>query len=218
MEELETLRWVLGELERVVGMLREKVEPEPGWAFYSQRDPRWRDDRLGPDVGGGTLGGAGCAVTCAAMICTSVGCEVTPAELNEWLIGCDGFSRRSPAEPRNQLRWEKVPRFCPAVKYEGRMEWQDRPADVDVVREILKFGPVVAQVDFDPRDRDVDEHYVVLLEWREDNTSGILIADPWHGDRVGLVERYYNPAWPAPKGRIARVITGLRLLQAVAPR
>jgi len=46
-QEVETLRWVLGELERVVGTLREKVEPEPGWPFYSQRDPRWADVPLG---------------------------------------------------------------------------------------------------------------------------------------------------------------------------
>jgi len=211
-QEVETLRWVLGELERVVGTLREKVEPEPGWPFYSQRDPRWADVPLGPDEGGGTLGSAGCAVTCAAMICTSVGCEVTPAELNEWLCESDGFA----GLPRNLLRWEKIQGFCPLVKWRGRVEWQDRPAEVDVVRECLQFyGPVVAQVDFDKEDRDVDEHYVVLLQ---DLGDDMLIADPWDGELVGVVERYYNPEWPAPKGRIARVITGLRLLQAAAPR
>ena len=152
-------------------------------------------------------------MTCAAMICSSVGCEVTPAELNKWLCEADGFAGR----PRNLLRWEKVSAFCPLVKWRGRRGWQDRPANVDVVREYLAYyGPVVAQVDFDYTDRDIDEHYVVLLEWVGEDE--VLIADPWDGERVGLVERYLSPNWATPAGKVARVITGLRLLQAMAPR
>jgi len=84
---------------------------------------------------------------------------------------------------------------------------------MDRVTRALAGGPVVAEVDFDYRDLDVDQHFVVLLR-RWGGEDEVEIVDPWDGQRVGLVERYFNPRWPAPKGRVARVLTGLRLLRA----
>jgi len=87
-------------------------------------------------------------------------------------------------------------------------------SDAEVIREALERGPVIAEVDFDYADMDVDQHFVVLLRWT--GTDEVEIADPWTGEREGLVARYFNPAWPAPKGKVARCVTGLRLLQARA--
>jgi len=83
---------------------------------------------------------------------------------------------------------------------------------MEMVNRLLEWGPVVAEVDFDYTDRDVDQHFVVLIE--RDGEDEVEIADPWDGMKVGLVERYFNPEWPAPEGKVARVITGLRLLVA----
>ena len=209
MQDEDALRWAVGRLQEVVERLEGMLDP---WPMYCQRDPRWAGDWLGPDEGGGTLGGSGCAVTCAAMVATAVGCVVTPGALNRWLCELGGFSSVGCAEPRNQLRWEVMPAFCPLLEWKGRGSWRAGPADVTVIREAMERGPVVAEVDFDYRDMDVDQHFVVLLRWiGEDDLE---IADPWDGARVGLVERYFNPRWSAPAGKVARVITGLRVLQA----
>lgn len=192
------------------GALARAMEVE--YRVYSQRNCRWSGDRLGPDAGGGTLGGSGCAVTCAAMQAAANGCAVTPGELNQWLIEHDGFSAVG-SGPRNELRWEKIVEFCPLLEYWGKKSWRTGPADVVELRGMMEErGPVVVEVDFDYRDLDVDQHFVVALEWMEEDE--VLIADPWDGQQVGLVERYFNPGWSAPKGKVARVVTGVRGLQA----
>lgn len=208
---LAQARALVATLEQMVGDGEVEV---PGGEFvvYSQRDPAWAGDRLGPDEGGGTLGGAGCAVTCAAMVATSAGEVVTPGELNRWLSDNRGFFAAGPREARNLLEWERVADRYPVLAWEGQRSWRKEPADMEEVWRRLEWGPVVAEVDFDYSDWDVDQHFVVLLRWVKEDE--IEIADPWDGKKVGLVERYFNPAWSAPAGMVARVITGLRLLRA----
>lgn len=207
----EEIRWAVASLMQVADRLKALIQNSLTVPAYDQHDPRWAGDRLGPDRGGGTLGGAGCAVTCAAMLATSVGCPVTPGELNKWLSENGGFFREE-GGPRNLLHWHKVAGFCPLLEWERAHRWRDRPADMEVVRLALEQGPTVAEVDFDYRDKDVDQHFVVLVGFTGDDE--IEIVDPRDGVRVGLVERYYNPTWSAPAGGVARVLTGLRLLQA----
>jgi len=208
----DDIRWAVGQIRQVADRLEELVGMGP-FPLYSQRDPEWAKDALGPDAGGGTMGGAGCAVTCAAMLMTAHGMAITPGELNRLLTQRGGFSAKAGGGPRNQLRWEFVPEVCPALKYYGRRDWTYHSADVAEMRAVMLLrGPVVAQVDFDPKDRDVDEHYVILLEWL--GPDDLAIADPWTGERVGLVERYWNATWNGSRGKVARIVTGLRLLQA----
>lgn len=218
--------WERTELERIAGELRNAseilaaalgaldmvlVEDTPSWPLYWQRLPQWAADRLGPDANGGTLGGAGCAVTCAAMMATATGCIVRPDELNRWLSEHNGYGRARVGGPRNLIIWAKVAEFCPALEWRARVEWGAGGGDPAVIRNALERGPVIAEVDFDYADMDVDQHFVVLLRWV--GADEVEIADPWTGRREMLVERYFNPVWAAPKGKVARCITGLRLLQ-----
>lgn len=198
------------ELE-VVASPKDEVEPRP-FQVFSQRDPEWRGDQLGPDPDGGTLGNLGCAVSVAAMIAASAGLETDPRQLNAWLTEHDGYFAGSQDGPRNLLSWQAVANRWPVLQWNGKRVWRAVPAQMDKVREALRWGPVIAEVDFDNTDRDVDQHFVVLLE--EQGDDEMLIADPWDGEKVGLVERYYNPEWQAPQGKVARVITGVRLLRA----
>ena len=197
----------------VAGVRRavDKLETTLGlwYPLYSQRDERWAGDRLGMGMGWGTLGGAGCAVTCAAMQATANGCTVTPGELNEWLAIHDGFT----GSPRNLLNWKVMSEFCPLLEYRGKRKWRSVPANVGELRRVMEErGPVVVEVDFDYRDLDVDQHFVVALRWV--GQDEVLIADPWDGAQVRLVERYFNPGWSAPRGKVARVVTGMRMLQS----
>ena len=59
---------------------------------YSQRDNKWKDDKMGS----GTLGNFGCAVTCISMIS-----EITPAVMNNEIKSVGGYQD-------NMLVWEKL--------------------------------------------------------------------------------------------------------------
>lgn len=202
---LATVRRVEEQLQAALTRLEAVLGLRLWYPLYGQRDARWRGRPLG--VGGGeTLGSAGCAVTCAAMQATAVGCETTPGSLNEWLKGNDGFI------DGNQLQWGAMEGFCPLLEWRGRENWRDAPADVGALRRVMEQGPVVVEVDFDYRDLDVDQHFVVAVEWLGEDA--LLVADPWDGALVDLAQRYLNPAWATPKGRVARVVTGMRMLQA----
>ena len=67
-----------------------------GW--YSQRDNSWKDIRLGSESQTATdctIGNYGCAMTCGAMLNhIEIGgdsSEVTPNDLNTWLINNNGY-------------------------------------------------------------------------------------------------------------------------------
>jgi len=52
------IEWAVQKCEEVAARLRGLLPgEEPGFPIYSQRDPRWADEQLGPDRGGGTIGG-----------------------------------------------------------------------------------------------------------------------------------------------------------------
>lgn len=202
----ELLATALGGLNQVM------IDDAPSFPAYWQRNPQWAGNRLGPDAGGGTLGGSGCAVTCAAMMATATGCVVRPDELNKWLSEHGGYGRARVGWPRNLILWAKVAEFCPALEWRGKVQWGAGGGDAAVIaRAMMDRGPVIAEVDFDYTDMDVDQHFVVLLRWL--GADEMEIVDPWTGQRGGLVSRYFNPGWSAPKGKVARCVTGLRLLQ-----
>ena len=71
---------------------------KPGWqlwndfAFYSQRDPGWKDEKLGTSSKT-TIGAAGCVLTCMAMCYHAWGYrDLNPKRLNEWGRANDAFS------------------------------------------------------------------------------------------------------------------------------
>lgn len=180
--------------------------------LYSQRDPAWSRKQLGPDRAGGTIGTKGCAVTSGAALSAFVGCGLDPGQLNARLREMDGFWPNGLDGPRNLLRWEKVAEICPELRWGGFLHYTGGPADMERIAELLEHGPVVAELDFDTSDRDVDQHFVVLLCMTADGDDAWAL-DPWTGEVVRVADAYYNPAWSAPAGKVARVITGLRLLQ-----
>lgn len=57
---------------------------------YSQKDPRWGQDRLGRK--GGSLAREGCVITSAAMAMTNAGFPIDPGELNRRLTASDNLT------------------------------------------------------------------------------------------------------------------------------
>lgn len=59
------------------------------FALWKQCDPRWANDQLG--WGSDTICSAGCLMTSATMVITSLPAYVNPATLNQWLKNNGGY-------------------------------------------------------------------------------------------------------------------------------
>jgi len=88
--------------------------------------------------------------------------------------------------------------------------WHDRPADLDLLRDLLERQPVVLEVDYVPSTANVDQHFVLAYEYVEDPEGGLSddlwVADPLTGDTSLLL--YFSPDWLGPwmeQNRITKV-------------
>lgn len=139
----------------------------------SQRDPRWKDAKLGTSTTT-TIGSHGCTITCLAMAT-----GLTPPEVNRSLNLSNGYANT------NLVIWEKVPIVIPGLKFIKRSRTYDNEA---VKAAIAQAGFCLVEVDFDGKiDTPADMHWVLYIG------NGKLL-DPWTG-----VEK--STGWyPIPKG------------------
>lgn len=181
---------------------KQKPEVYPLQA-YSQQDSRWGNHKLLHSTY--TLGNAGCAVTCAAMILSQGDPDITPLTLNDALLD-------SHLADNGLLGWESITTLWDWVVYDGpEVRWRDgdliwhgSSANIERVKAELIKGPLIVEVDYLPGGA-YDSHFVVAIEDLEDD---ILIIDPLDGEQVSLLERYGKPGWG-----LGRAIYGLRLLR-----
>lgn len=174
--------------------------------YFSQNDPRWKQDTLLDSAH--TIGSAGCALTCAAMVISQVDPAITPGILNKMLDNSSGSGL---------LSWERVAKLFPGILYEGPSDrgpdgplvWRHGEADMERVKLEMSFGPVIMQIDYKPGGA-LNSHFVIALS--RTSPGGMVIVDPIDGQRVGLLERYGLPGW-----NLARCIYGLRLLRKFVP-
>ena len=73
------------------GFVDDSAVSARGLQFFSQTDPSWKNDQLGRCVDE-TIGSAGCAITAVAMAMTSLGADVDPGTLNEYLTDHNGYA------------------------------------------------------------------------------------------------------------------------------
>ena len=60
--------------------------------IYSQKDPRWASDRLGPTTD--TMGSDGCLVTATSMALTNLGFQTNPKDLNARLTQTKSYTNK----------------------------------------------------------------------------------------------------------------------------
>jgi hypothetical protein len=206
-------------------------DPSSPWsriADYCQRDDRWRNLTYSSS-GSGTFGKYGCLVTALSSLATFAGYDVTPVTLAREIDKVGAFegdylrhpSKVSEAFPR--LKWHYD--YFVGGKLTSLVNWRNRPADIEVLANLLRTQPVVVEVDFDGADLDIDQHFVLALAYRPDPLGGIhdelLVLDPWNGSRINLLIDYFNPKWmrdntmKSGQTRVSRTIMGLRLWQVV---
>ena len=176
--------------------------PEPSimMTAYSQNDPRWKDVVY---AGGLTFGAAGCYVTCVAMIASLAGYTDTPPEFAAKLREVGAFVGALLSRP------DKIPDAYPLLRYDGTVNWRNVPADLGILQDELNVGPVIVEVEFVPGGAQPpdDQHFVVAEMFSADG-GDLVVADPWTGTRIKLLEKYAKVGWG-----LARALYGMRLLR-----
>ena len=164
------------------------IDALPTLPFFSQNDPRWSDDIVGDTDA--TIGEIGCAMTSTAMVLSSYAvrdpsteASTNPGLLNEWLSANEGYT------PAGAIEWGKAGEYSSdSVLYESSLSWTSSDLSTDNDRwedlnSLLDDGyRVITQVDADPSDGDLDEHWVVVTDFvGGDSTDpdNYGINDPW---------------------------------------
>ena len=134
----------------------QETQSPDGW-YFSQRDERWADQRIGNSDE--TMMEVGCLISCTAMLSTFYGHRVTPAE-----IASDASHFFSNTAYMLYNNW-----LMPPGK--TRIALKNR-SDMD--KEIEAGNPVIVHLTINS----IDGHFVVLKKRDGDN---YIMHDPWEG-------------------------------------
>lgn len=197
---------------QIVNPLGALGAPAPRYSALSQRDPRWKDQKLGnttdPSV---TIGDYGCLLTCFTILINSaLDKPMMVGEVNEIRRSNGGFLPTGPYGGY-AARFNVDDETRGAVKvgwFSERFE-QDAPADVvgRLGAHLADGQPAIVEVDFFPADSDDPKyppqpgrqmHFVIALptHWAGKVTtaaateSAVMIIDPWDGQIKPLTPRY----------------------------
>lgn len=152
-------------------------------ATLSQRDNRWKDQRLGI-VDETNIGGYGCIITCMSMLATYYGHPIFPDAMDNWLTDNQGYIQG------NLYRNDAFPREFTDCQFNSVVSCTNTPAPLGSIDDVLKSGrPVVVMVDFDHNYLDGIQTHFVLLVGKLDN-GHYLCNDPWFGDQTDFDNRY----------------------------
>ena len=146
-----------------------QLDISPLW----QRDPRWKDIKLGNSYL--TLGSDGCLVTVLSMVA-----GVTPDVFNARLKEVGGFDG-----PR--VYWQMVDDAFPDLEYVTAYDCYYIPAPLDLIDDLLSRGiSVPVHVLLNGL-----QHWVLITGKTVDD---YVINDPWYGDQRSFKNTYGDPA------------------------
>jgi hypothetical protein len=138
--------------------------------YLSQRDPRWKDEKLG--FSSLTLGTDGCAVTDLTMLVNGYGFNETPSSMNRKLkdMGSgNGFLGAL-------VVWAGLTRAFPKILFRKIVICRDQPSPAAEINSSLDAGqPLIVEIDRSPSPG-LQNHWVIL-HGRQD--KDYLILDPW---------------------------------------
>jgi hypothetical protein len=138
--------------------------------YYSQQDPKWKDDILGFGTGSqDTIGYVGCALTSVSMLLSGYGFTITPKGLNDGMKAVGGFSG-------DLIRWDMVNKVVPQVSLKTNIKCETSDAPIGQIDAALAVGhPVVVRVD-GQASPGLQWHYVLVYSKKGND---YLILDPW---------------------------------------
>ena len=107
--------------------------------YFSQFDPKWGGDKLGPT--NDPLCNVGCAVASAAMVLAGYGIDTDPGRLNAFLAAKDrGYT------PEGWLYWEKAAEADPALTGKLLPHYEDKPSFCLIDCNLLRGNPVIIRL------------------------------------------------------------------------
>lgn len=137
--------------------------------YYSQQDPKWKEDILGFGDPGDTIGYVGCALTSVAMLLSGHGYIENPKTLNKKLQSVGGFASAG-------IRWGSVSQIVPQISVKSNISCNNSDAPLGLIDASIAAGqPVIVMVDSTPAPG-LLTHWVVLYA-KEGNDY--LMLDPW---------------------------------------
>ncbi|MCE9645479.1 MAG: SH3 domain-containing protein [Chloroflexi bacterium] len=137
--------------------------------YYSQQDPKWKEDILGFGDPGDTIGYVGCALTSTAMLLSGHGYPENPKTLNQKLKNVGGFVSAG-------IRWNAVSQIYPQVNVKSNISCLNADAPLGLIDASIAAGqPVIVMVDSTPA-AGLLTHWVVLYA---KEGSDYLMLDPW---------------------------------------
>lgn len=153
----------------------------------SQRDSRWASKKLGTSTVS-TIGGYGCLLTCASMVCKYFGKDTDPSRLNDEMVKAKGFTNG------DLWLWGQLSLIYPDITFDwdvyNQGSFYDLPCDLTLIDKLLALKlPVIVQVDFMPGG-DVQEHWV-LIKGKE---GDYIINDPYFGEEYFFTAKYGDPS------------------------
>ncbi len=155
----------------------------------SQRDPRWKDQRLGMK-NGTTIGSDGCVVVSASMLYTYYGKPTTPDQLDNFLTDNKLYYDETGDGPANDNLWvpNNVSKWLAGMKFEKVIKCPDPiPAPIVEIKSNLDQGkPVFVWL------MNNGVFHCTLAIGYEDNE--IIVNDPWKGDTVRIDQRWGQSA------------------------
>lgn len=150
----------------------------------SQRDPRWASHRLGQATGHTKkIGSWGCLTVAYCSLAQHW--QITTAQpdvFNNELVRAGAFKAQF-IQPG-----ALATRYPLAVKYHGYKKRED-PTMHTMIGQWLEMGwPVPCRVDFNPKDTDFDQHWVLVCGLA--GSGDYYMMDPQHGDYELVSKRY----------------------------
>ena len=137
--------------------------------YYSQQDPKWKEDILGFGDPGDTIGYVGCALTSTAMLISGHGLSETPQSLNQKLKDVGGFASAG-------IRWGSLSQIHPQINVKSNVSCINTDAPLAQIDASIAAGqPVIVMVDSTPAPG-LLTHWVVLYA---KEGSDYLMLDPW---------------------------------------
>ncbi|MDO9303346.1 MAG: SH3 domain-containing protein [Anaerolineales bacterium] len=137
--------------------------------YYSQQDPKWKQDILGFGDPGDTIGYVGCALASVSMLLSGHGFSETPKTLNQKLKNVSGFVSAG-------IRWGAVSQIYPQVNMKSFISCASTDAPLGQIDASIAAGqPVIVMVDSAPAPG-LSTHWVVLYA---KEGSDYLMLDPW---------------------------------------
>lgn len=208
-------------MSKMFGYLAPRVA---AWNLFQfcQRDPRWGGLKYS-SVGSLTHAQAGCLVnSISAGIVNLTGLDFNPQKTGEELSRAGAFVGDNLNHPSKVerafplLRWH-YDKFL-GGKESSFVNWEGRPADLEILKQALEIGLVAVKVDFQPQTVPVDQHFVLGVAYtqNDDGDDDLIVMDPWYGCLTS-VKVYFNPRWKLAKGTsvVSRALMGLRVWEVV---